>query len=453
MRPRGAVRLTLAGWLTGVLIASGATPAVARPTSPTPPKRPTLSAKVAPATVSLGEPATLVARLRPAAKGVRLLVQRREAGRWVLADRVVTTTDGRAVLRLDTSAAGRQRLRVLRQSARRSLRAVSKAATITVVASDPGCTPRTPLVDRQATDAASCLAARMDRWQAAGAMAVGQQLNVSNQGYADPLAAAGGYLPVVGLDLAELVASEGYGFPVRPLDHLVALAQRGAVLSVSWHPDNPATAASFYDRSWTALPELLQPTPAAARFWSDFDAGMALFAQLQSAGVAVVFRPLHEANGDWFWWGAPDPASYRALWTAMQQRAARLGVHNVLWAYSFNADTGDNTGEPVRLLPDAVDLAGLDSYSPPGEPLSTTGYAAVAARVPRMAFTEVGPYQSGDGSWDPAAIGQAAGDLPSPPLWSMFWWDDATGLKQLSSLTRAAAWLAGCPGGFCTLPR
>jgi glycosyl hydrolase family 26 len=445
----------LAGLLTGVLIASGATPAVARPKAPQPPKRPTLTAKVAPATVPLGEPATLVARLRPASKGVRLVVQRREGGRWVLAGRAVTARNGRAVLRLDTSTAGQQRLRVLRQSARRSLRAVSKPATITVVDADPGCTPRTPLVDPQATDAARCVAARLDRWQAAGAMAVGQQLNVSNQAYADPLTAVGGYLPVIGLDLAELVASEGYGFAVRPLDHVVGLAQQGAVLSVSWHPANPATAApfSFYDRSWTALHELLQPTAASARFWTDFDAGMALFAQLQAAGVAVVFRPLHEANGDWFWWGAPDPASYRALWTAMQQRAAQLGVHNIIWAYSFNADTGDNTSEPVHLLPGAVDLAGLDSYSRPGEPLSTAGYAAVAARVPRMAFTEVGPYKSTDGSWDPAVISQAARGLPSPPAWSMFWWDDATGIKQLSSLTGAASWLAGCPSGFCTLPR
>ena len=403
----------------------------------------------------LGEPATLVARLRPAAKGVRLLVQRRAAGRWVLAARVTTAKDGRAVLRLDTGTAGQQQLRVLRPSPRRTLRATSKAATITVVAADPGCTPRTPLVDPLATDAARCLAARLDRWQAAGAMAAGQQLNVSNQAYADPLTAVGGDLPVVGLDLEELVDSEGYGFPVRPLDHVVGLAQRGAVLSVSWHPDNPATAApsSFYDRSWTSVHELLQPTPAANRFWADFDAGMALFTQLQAAGVAVVFRPLHEANGDWFWWGRPDPATYRALWAAMQQRAALLGVHNVLWAYSFNADTGDNTSEPVRLLPAAVDLAGLDSYSRPGEALSTAGYAAVAARVSRMAFTEVGPYQSGDGSWDPAVIARAARELTNRPVWSMFWFNDGTGVKQLSSLTGGAAWLASCPGGFCTLPR
>jgi len=30
-----------------------------------------------------------------------------------------------------------------------------------------------------------------------------------------------------------------------------------------------------------------------------------------------MFRPLHEMNGNWFWWGAQDPAVYRALWQSI----------------------------------------------------------------------------------------------------------------------------------------
>lgn len=449
MQRWGAVRLLLTGLLAGGLIASGAAPVGARPHQPA---KVTLTARVAPGTVSVGEPATLAIRLRPATRGVRLVVQRRAGSRWVPLARPRTDADGKARVRLPTSAAGEQRFRVLRKAARRDRRAKSSVARLTISASAPACTPRTALVDRDAGPSARCLAARLDRWQAAGTMAVGQQLNVSNSAYAAPLTALGGRpVHVVGFDLKELVDSEGYAFPVPPIDYLTGLAQQGAVLSLSWHPDNPGTsqANSYDDRSWTSLDSLLQPTPAATKFWADFDAGMAQLLRLQDAGAAVVFRPLHEANGDWFWWGDPAPATYRAVWTAMQERAAALGVHNVLWAYSFNADTGDNTSDPLRLLPARVDLAGMDSYAPGA--LSTAGYAAVAAKVTRMAFTEVGPYDRPDGSWDPAEAGRAARTLVNPPIWSMLWFDDAGGKKQLGSLHGGLAWLDSCRGGFCSV--
>jgi hypothetical protein len=338
---------------------------------------------------------------------------------------------------------------VVRASARRALRAVSPPVTLRVVAT-PDCNPRVPLVDKQATDGARCLAARLDRWQAAVSMGVGQQLNVSNDKYAGPLTAMGNRpVHVVGLDLKELVDSEGYGFSPAPSDYLTGLGQDGAVLSVSWHPNNPWTNGPYNEPRPANLNQLLATTPAATKFWADFDAGMQLFKKLQDAGVAVVFRPLHEANGDWFWWGHPDPTTYRELWTAMQARATDLGVHNILWAYSFNADTGTNTTAPITLLPTSVDLAGMDSYSAPGDALSTAGYAAVAAKVRRMAFTEVGPYQTQDVTWDPGAVTRAARSLANPPLWSMFWFDDSTGVKQLSSLKKVPAWLDACRGGFC----
>ena len=243
-------------------------------------------------------------------------------------------------------------------------------------------------------------------------------------------------------------------FPDPPLPRLVALAQSGAVLSASWHPANPHTGGSYSDRGWHDLGALLdESTPEYAQFWADYAAALELLRRFQDAGVAVVFRPLHEANGNWFWWGHPDPATYRAVWALMQQRARTAGLHNVVWAYSFNAVTGDNTTDPVRLLPSKVDLAGLDSYddeaSYPRDELPVAGYDAVAARVHRTAITEAGPYNSSDGSWDPAVISRTARTLSTPPAWSMLWFDDGTGKKQLASLRRGPAWLASCRGGFC----
>ena len=414
------------------------------------PAQASLTARIVPKTVPVGEPATLTSRLRPAKKGVRLVVQRRVSGRWVTKARPTTDAKGRATYRVPTSVAGVQKLRVLRKSSHRNLRATSRAVTIKVTATS-GCTPRTALVDDEATRPARCLAARLDRWQAAGAMGIGQQLNVSNTAYLTPLTALGNRtVNVVGFDLTELAQGDTFEFPDPPLERLTALAQDGAVLSASWHPPNPHTGGNYDDRSWHDLGALLDPTtPEYAQFWADYAAKLELLRRFQDAGVAVVVRPFHEANGDWFWWGRPDPTVYRQLWSLMQQKTWAAGVHNVLWAYSFNAVTGTHIGDPVKLLPARVDLAGMDSYS--SGALSTKGYAAVAAKVERMAFTEVGPYERPDGSWDPALAGKAARSLADPPIWSMLWFDDGGGKKQLSSLRRGPAWLDSCQGGFCSV--
>ena len=449
----------LTGLLAGGLIASGVTSVGARPHKPpkVPPKV-TLTARVAPGTVSVGEPATLTIRLRPAARGVRLVVQRRAGSRWVTTARPRTDADGTARIRLSTRVAGEQRFRVLRRSAHRERRSTSPVARLTVSESTARCTPRPALVDPQAGPAARCLAARLDRWRAAGVMGVGQQLNVSTSAYADPLTVLGGRgVRVVGFDLEELYASQDYGFPVAPVDALIAQARAGAVLTMSWHPANPGTGGAYDDRGWHDLSALVEHPEAAAyqAFWAAYAERLALLQQLDAAGVAVVFRPFHEANGDWFWWGNPDPALYRQLWALLQQRTWAAGVHNVVWAYGFNAVTGDHIGDPVRLLPAGVDLAGMDSYddesTTPADALPVGGYDAVAARVKRMAITEAGPYDSPDGAWDPAVISRTARTLATPPLWSMLWFDDAGGKKQLGSLQRGRAWLDSCRNGFCSV--
>jgi hypothetical protein len=442
----------MTGLLAGGLIASGATPAHARPHVSAERAGTASALRLAPPLVTVGEPSSLVVRLGDGPTGRRVTVERRAGTTW---DQVGTTTAnaaGRAVLPLDTTALGSQVLRVAGRS----------AAPVTLEVTAPeDCRPRLALVDRAPTPAARCLAARLDRWKAAGLMGVGQQLNVSSVDYLAPLEALGGRrVSVVGFDLEELARTGEYEFPFldRALADLASLADRGVVLSASWHATNPHTGGSYADRGWHSLPALLDPTTAEhERFWADFDAKLALLRSLQDAGAAVVFRPFHEANGGWFWWGRPDRATYRTLWAEMQQRAWAAGVHNVVWAYSFAARTWSGIGAPQKLVPARVDLAGLDSYDPEGSPadardrLAVTGYAAVAKKVSRMALTEVGPEKSADGAWNPAVVSRVARGLAANPLWAMLWFDDAAGRKQLSSLTGGTTWLESCPNAYCYL--
>lgn len=333
----------------------------------------------------------------------------------------------------------------------------------------PDCTPDVALVDPEATPEARCLAQTLDEWRRTGVMGVGQQLNVSTSDYLAPLRRLEPRkVALVGFDLDELAKADTFGFEQPPVETLLGLAADGAVLTASWHTTNPGTGGDSFDTSWRDLAALLDPeTPQARAFWADYDAKLDLVRRLQTGEdgrfqpAAVLFRPLHEANGDWFWWSSPDPETYRALWAELQDHAAEAGVHNIVWGWSANARTHDEIADPVTLVPERVDLVGLDSYDavtddgPPG--LDLSGLPELAATHPRVAIAETGPHGSTDGDWDPAVITRSALAAGLRPTYALLWFDDGdgkdgvTGRKQLASLKGGRAWLAGCPDGLCPL--
>ncbi|MGV3564147.1 MAG: glycosyl hydrolase [Nocardioides sp.] len=329
------------------------------------------------------------------------------------------------------------------------------------------CTPEVPPVDPDATAAARCAAETLDRWLADGATAVGQQVNISNDRWDAPLRAwRTGSPAVVGFDLDELVDAARRG--QDRTEDLALLAEDGALLTASWHAHNPWTGGDSFDRTGAErLAELLDPTtPAARRFAADWAEALALLAPLQERGVAVVLRPLHEAGGGWFWWGRPDPTTYRALFAQLQQQAADAGLHHLLWSYGAAVRTWEGVDEPRSLLPDAVDLVGLDTYDCESvhpdcggrgseelavDEVDLTGYAELAAAAPRAALTEVGPAHSPDGDWDPAVITSTLRTQGLSAAYALLWFDDAAGRKQVSSLRGGRAWLDSCPGGVCSV--
>lgn len=148
--------------------------------------------------------------------------------------------------------------------------------------------------------------------------------------------------------------------------------------------------------------------------------------------------------------------------------AATAGVHNIVWAYSFNYQT--YSADPLPTIPWRVDIGGIDTYDPepgrfPNNPdfaegeaphrLDVNGYNGVAASIPRMAFTESGPHGSLDGNWNPATISKVARTVPNKPAWTMLWYDGFnpdnkfTGRKSIASLNGGVAWFDSCRNALC----
>jgi mannan endo-1,4-beta-mannosidase len=96
----------------------------------------------------------------------------------------------------------------------------------------------------------------------------------------------------------------------------------------------------------------------------DIDAIAVQLKKLADAGVPVLWRPLHEAEGKWFWWGAKGPEPCKWLWKLLFERLVNHhALHNLIWVWTSTA-----TPDALSWYPgdDYVDVVGADIYLPAG---------------------------------------------------------------------------------------
>ncbi|WP_337099359.1 glycosyl hydrolase [Paenibacillus sp. YIM B09110] len=88
----------------------------------------------------------------------------------------------------------------------------------------------------------------------------------------------------------------------------------------------------------------------------DIDAITIQLKRLQEAGVPVLWRPLHEASGGWFWWGAKGAEPCIKLWKLMYERMTNLHkLNHLIWVWN---------GQHADWYPgdEYVDIIGEDIY-------------------------------------------------------------------------------------------
>ena len=81
--------------------------------------------------------------------------------------------------------------------------------------------------------------------------------------------------------------------------------------------------------------------------------------RLQKKNIPVLWRPLHEASGRWFWWGNSGAKSFIALWRLMYDYFTNTrSLNNLLWVWN---------GQAKEFYPgdDFVDFIGQDIYDAP----------------------------------------------------------------------------------------
>lgn len=182
----------------------------------------------------------------------------------------------------------------------------------------------------------------------------------------------GDYPALLGLDLMDYTPSRtAFGASSSAVEKAIEFANKGGIVTLCWH--------------WNAPTEYLNSTANSSDGWwggfytqsSKFDIAKVMNGQdakgkklldrdikeiakqlkrLEKAGVPVIWRPLHEASGGWFWWGAKGSDAYKKLWKYLYNELTNTyGCNNLIWVYN---------GQSADWYPgdEYVDIVGEDIY-------------------------------------------------------------------------------------------
>lgn len=191
---------------------------------------------------------------------------------------------------------------------------------------------------------------------------------VSERKEADWLKANTGKYPAL-LDLDFLHCNRGYTWYDNntPFNQGKAWATQKGIVCFQWHWRDPSRKTeAFYTQSGNStdyttfdITKIFDETsPEYKAMISDIDWISGQLKRFQDAGIPVIWRPLHEAAGGWFWWGAKGPEACKKLWQVMFDRMVNVnGVHNLIWVWTH--EPGDDAWYPGD---EYVDIVGRDIY-------------------------------------------------------------------------------------------
>ena len=113
---------------------------------------------------------------------------------------------------------------------------------------------------------------------------------------------------------------------------------------------------------------------------ADVDIVSGYFKQLEEKGIAVIWRPLHEASGGWFWWGTASPECYVQLYRLVFDRMVKTNkLTNLIWVWNINTDPKfgyDYSALNAAWYPgdEYVDIVAVDIYDPLNDHNSAANY-------------------------------------------------------------------------------
>ena len=196
----------------------------------------------------------------------------------------------------------------------------------------------------------------------------------------DVKSVCGDFPAVIGFDLGHLELGDSVnldGVPFdRMRDEIIRHFDRGGMVTLSWHLDNPLTGGSAWvkpdsltDQEKQTVASVLEGGECHEKFLGWLDTLASFLNSLETpygVKVPVLLRPWHEHTGSWFWWGQNlcTTEQYKALWKLTVDQLNQRGVNNVLYAYSPGTEFNGDASKYLERWPgdEIVDVIGFDSY-------------------------------------------------------------------------------------------
>jgi mannan endo-1,4-beta-mannosidase len=237
-----------------------------------------------------------------------------------------------------------------------------------------------------------------------------------------------GYYPAVfGQDFGFSAAGtwDGINFRQQIVDEAIRRHNDGFIITLMWHAVRPiedepvsfetSIQGKLTDQEWA---DLVKPgTEVNERWRSQVDVIAFFLKQLREARIPVLWRPYHEMNGAWFWWGKKTgDMGYRKLYRMLFDRLTHFHtLNNLLWVFNANEVRANvDAYGPYYPGDDVVDILATDIYS---NQFADRDYNSLL----KLAGNK------------PIALGEV-GTIPTPKIlrkqprwtWFMYWHDPST---------------------------
>ena len=140
---------------------------------------------------------------------------------------------------------------------------------------------------------------------------------------------------------------------------------RGGIVTICWHcgcdfsgswSESMNTEITDWDKALT------EGTPEYEKLIKGMDKAAAALKKLEDENIPVLWRPFHEFDGAWFWWGKGGAENFKKLWIIMYDRYTNYwGLDNLIWVLGYSGNgRGYENWYPGS---EYVDIAGADSYT------------------------------------------------------------------------------------------
>lgn len=139
----------------------------------------------------------------------------------------------------------------------------------------------------------------------------------------------------------KLPAMRGLDFKDNDFDGVVKRSidwtRRGGLVTICWHT---GVAISDYPESKSDDPDFdrlfTEGTEENITLMTSWDRAAKALAELQDAGVTVLWRPFHEFDGKWFWWGKGGAENFVRLWRLMYNKFTNeYKLNNLIWVLGY----------------------------------------------------------------------------------------------------------------------